>query len=76
MSDQPRKRRSPWLKSQSDGFKPIKQVGVAIAIGFPLLAMGALVLIAAIGSGTTLLWWLGGGLCVVGAIAAVSGAIT
>jgi hypothetical protein len=70
------RRRSPWLKSQSDGFRPIKGVGVAVSIGFPLLVIGIFLLVIALGTGTTLLWWLGGGVLLAGLIAAVSGAVT
>ena len=75
MSNEPRKQRQSWMRSQSEGFRPIKQVGVALSIGFPLLVVGAVILVIAIGTGTALLWWVGGGLALAGLIAAVSGAI-
>lgn len=65
------------MKSQSDSW-PIKQVGVAVAIGFPLVVIGVLILalliVSVVGSATSL-WILGGGLLLVGLLAAVSGRI-
>ena len=75
MTNSDPRRRRPWLRSQSEGFRPIKQVGVALSIGFPLLVVGAVILVIAIGTGTALLWWVGGGLALAGLIAAASGAI-
>jgi hypothetical protein len=72
---QPR-RRSPWLVSQSDGFRPIKQISVAFGIGFPLLVVGVLLLAMAISSGdSSWLWWLGGGCTAGGLLAGASGAL-
>ena len=73
-----RPRRHSWNRSQSDSFGPIKQVGVAIAIGFPLLVIGVLMvvlLMTSVVGGTTTLWLLGGGLVLAGLIAAISGRI-
>jgi hypothetical protein len=69
------RRRSPWLRSQSEGFRPIKQVGVAGSIGFPLLIVGVLLLIIAFGADSSMFWWLGGGLTLAGLITAASGRI-
>ena len=79
MSDQRRRpRRQSWNKSSSDSFGPIKQVGVSIAIGFPLLVIGVLMMVLLIVSlvgATTTLWLLAGGLLLAGLIAAISGRI-
>jgi hypothetical protein len=79
MSDKQRRpRRQSWNKSSSDSFGPIKQVGISIAIGFPLLVIGVLMvillLVSVVGS-TTTLWLLAGGLLLAGLIAAISGRI-
>jgi hypothetical protein len=79
MNDERRRpRRQSWNKSSSDSFGPIKQVGVAVAIGFPLLVVGVLMLIllmvSVVGS-TTTLWVLAGGLVLGGLILAISGRI-
>jgi hypothetical protein len=72
---QPR-RRSPWLVSQSDGFRPIKQVGVAFAVGFPLVVVGVLLLAMALSSdGSEMLWWVGGGTLAAGLLAGASGRV-
>jgi hypothetical protein len=78
MSDGPRRRRSSWLKSQSDSFGPIKQVSLGVSIGFPLLVVGVLMLVLLIVSwvgGTTFLWVLAAGLLVAGVLAAASGRV-
>lgn len=66
------------MKSQSDSFGPIKQVSLAVAIGFPLLVVGvlmlALFLISVVGVGTSL-WILAGALVAAGILAAASGRI-
>jgi hypothetical protein len=61
--------------SQSEGFRPIKQVGVAYSIGFPLMVVGVFILITAYTVGGTFFWILGGGLLGVGIIAAASSRI-
>jgi hypothetical protein len=56
-------------------FGPIKQVGVSVSIGFPLLVVGVLILMLLIASwiGTgTLLWILAAVLVVAGLLAALS----
>ena len=70
------RRRATWLKSSSDGFRPIKGVGVAVSIGFPLLVVGVLTLAIAIGTGSTLAWWIGGGAALIGLLAAITGIVT
>jgi hypothetical protein len=78
MSEQPQRRRHSWTKAQSDSFSPIKQVGVAVAIGLPLMVVGVLLLalltISLVGA-TTALWILGGVLALGGLIAALSGRV-
>ena len=56
-------------------FGPIKQVGVSVSIGFPLLVVGVLILLLLIASwvGTgTLLWILAAVVVAVGLLAAIS----
>jgi hypothetical protein len=76
MANTPTRRRNSWNRSLSDsrndGFGRIKSVGVAVAFGLPLIAMGAFALVAAIGAGGSFLWILAGGLVVVGLVAALS----
>ena len=72
------RRRHSWTRSQSESFGPIRQVGVAIAIGLPLLVVGVLMLVLLIGSivgVATSLWILGGGLLAAGLLAALSGRV-
>jgi hypothetical protein len=62
-------------KSGSSSFKPIKQVGVAVSIGFPLMVIGVLTLMAFLVTwvGTaTALWILAGVILAVGIVAAMS----
>jgi hypothetical protein len=63
------------MRSQSEGFRPIKQVGVAGSIGFPLMVVGGLMLVFAASSGDTWMWWAAGGLFGAGLITAASGRI-
>ncbi len=68
MSEKPRKR-------GSSSFGPIKQVGVAVSIGFPLLVVGVLMLAILLVSwvGTTgFLLILAGALVVAGVVGAAS----
>jgi hypothetical protein len=62
-------------RKSSSGFGPIKQVGVAVSIGFPLLVIGVLGLavltISWVGTGT-FLWILAGLVVAAGLIAAAS----
>ena len=79
MSDPKRRpRRQSWNRSLSDSFGPIKQVGLAVAIGFPLLVVGVLMLalfsVSLVGA-TTTLWILAAGLVAAGLLAAASGRI-
>jgi hypothetical protein len=78
VSDGPRRRRKSWLKSQSDSFGPIKQVGIAVSIGLPLLVVGvlmlALLIVSLVGIETSL-WILAGVLLLAGLVAALSGRV-
>ena len=77
MTNRPRRRNS-WMKSQSDSFDPIKQVGVGVAIGFPLLVIGVLflaILTVSVVGATTALWLLAIALVVGGLLAALSGRV-
>jgi hypothetical protein len=60
---------------RSSGFGPIKQVGVATSIGFPLLVIGVLtvmiLIVSLVGTGT-LLWILAGAVAALGLLAAAS----
>lgn len=76
MNDRPRRRRQSWLRSQSEGFRPIRQVGLAYSVGFPLMVVGVLLLAIASSEGSTSLWILSGGMFVVGLLVAGSGRIT
>jgi hypothetical protein len=76
MNERPRRRRHSWNKSQSESFGPIRQIGVAYSIGFPLMVVGVLLGAIASSEGETYLWILAGGLFVGGIVAAGSGRIT
>ena len=60
---------------RSSGFKSVKQVGVAVSIGFPLVVIGVLTLVILlfswVGTGTAL-WILAGVVLGVGLVAATS----
>jgi hypothetical protein len=63
------------MKSQSDSFGPIKQVGVSISIGLPLVVIGVLfvaILIVSLVESTGALWLFGMGVVVAGLLAALS----
>jgi hypothetical protein len=75
MANAPPRRKQSWMRSQSDGFRPIRRVGVAVAFGLPLMGMGAFVLFAALSGGSTFMWILAAGLIVVGLVTAASGRI-
>jgi len=71
------RRRQSWNRSQSDsGFRPVKQVGYATSIGFPLMIVGAFMFPIAYFAGGTLLWVLAAVLLVGGLLIASSGRIT
>jgi hypothetical protein len=53
-------------KRSIDGFRPIKQVGVASSLGIPLIGIGVFMLIIAQAAGGILLWVLAGVLLVAG----------
>jgi hypothetical protein len=72
-----RRRRKPtYMRSQSegrsDGFGPIRSVGLAVAFGLPLMGMGVFALFAAVQDGGTFLWILAPCLIVVGLVTAGS----
>ncbi len=75
-SKRPRRRRHSWNRSQSEGFGPIRQVGIAYSLGFPLMIVGVLMLAVAYSEASLLYWLIGGGLMLGGVIAASSGRIT
>jgi hypothetical protein len=72
------RRRASWNKSYSDSFGPIKQVGVAVSVGVPLLVVGLLfvmvLIFSLVGIGHAL-WILGAGILLVGLLAALSGRV-
>ena len=73
----PRRRRHSWNRSQSEeGFGPIRQVGLAYSVGFPLMVVGLFLLALASSDGSTFLWVLAGGLFAAGILVAGSGRIT
>jgi Flp pilus assembly protein TadB len=63
---------------RSSGFKSVKQVGVAVSIGFPLLVIGVLTLvvflISLVGT-TTTLWIVAGVVLALGVIGSLSGRV-
>jgi hypothetical protein len=74
MGSGPRRKRS-WERSSSDGFRPIKQVGVAASVGLPLIMSGIFMFAIAYSAGETLLWVLAGGLLGGGLVAAAMGRV-
>jgi hypothetical protein len=63
-------------RTGSEGFKPIKQVGVAASLGVPTMVIGLLILgIAYTAQDADFLWWLGGGITGAGLVLSASGAI-
>ena len=75
MTERKQRRKQSWMRSQSDGFRPIKQVGVAASIGLPLIMSGIFMLAIAYSAGETLLWVLAGTLLGGGLLAASMGRI-
>jgi hypothetical protein len=68
--------RSKTKPGGSEGFRSIKQVGVAYSIGAPLMLTGLLILLITFSiGGDTTLWILGGALTLAGMIAAASGRV-
>jgi Flp pilus assembly protein TadB len=63
---------------RSSGFKSVKQVGLAVSIGFPLLVMGVLALavflVSWVGTATAL-WIIAGVVLATGLAAAASGRV-
>ena len=69
MSDAPR------ANDRSSGFKSVKQVGVAVSIGFPLLVIGVLTLVVFLVSWvgtTTALWIIAGAVLALGLLGSLS----
>jgi hypothetical protein len=62
-------------RQSPDGFRPIKQVGVASSLGIPLIGIGVLMLIIAQAAGGALLWVIAGVLLVAGFAAGLSSKI-
>jgi Flp pilus assembly protein TadB len=63
---------------RSSGFKSVKQVGVAVSIGFPLLVIGVLTLVVLLVSwvGTaTALWIIAAVVLATGLVSAASGRV-
>jgi len=63
---------------RSSGFKSVKQVGVAVSIGFPLVVIGVLTLVVFLVSlaGTaTALWIIAGAVLAIGLVSAASGRV-
>jgi hypothetical protein len=76
MRDRHRPRRHSWNRSHSEGFGPIRQVGVATSIGLPLIVIGMFLLPIAISAGGALLWVLAAGSFAAGIVIAGSGLVT
>jgi hypothetical protein len=65
-------------KDRSSGFKSVKQVGVAVSIGFPLVVIGVLTLVVFLATwvGTaTALWIIAGAVLAIGLVSAASGRV-
>jgi hypothetical protein len=63
---------------RSSGFKSVKQVGVAVSIGFPLVVIGVLTLVVFLFTwvGTaTALWIIAGVVLAIGLVSAASGRV-
>jgi hypothetical protein len=66
------------MRGQSESFGPIRQTGIAISIGVPLLAVGVLMLallVISIVEVSTFLWVLAAALVGVGLVAAAIGRV-
>ncbi|MFL5893179.1 MAG: hypothetical protein ACJ75I_10615 [Solirubrobacterales bacterium] len=65
-------------KDRSSGFKSVKQVGVAVSIGFPLMVIGVLTLVVLlvtwVGTGTAL-WIIAATVLGLGLLGAISGRV-
>jgi hypothetical protein len=68
-------RRHSWNRSQSDGFRPIKQVSYAGSVGMPMILVGVFMFAIASSANETLLWVLAAVLLGGGLLAAASGRI-
>jgi hypothetical protein len=63
---------------RSSGFKSVKQVGVAVSIGFPLVVIGVLTLVVLLVTwvGTaTALWIIAAAVLAIGLVSAASGRV-
>jgi hypothetical protein len=63
---------------RSSGFKSVKQVGLAVSIGFPLVVIGVLTLVVFLFTwvGTaTALWIIAGAVLAIGLVSAASGRV-
>jgi len=63
---------------RSSGFRSVKQVGVAVSIGFPLVVIGVLTLVVFLMSwvGTaTALWIMAGVILAIGLLGSLSGRV-
>jgi hypothetical protein len=69
------RRRHGWMRSQGDGFRPIRQVGVAASIGLPLMVVGIFFLAIAYSEGETWMWIAAGTSLIGGAVIASSGRV-
>jgi hypothetical protein len=76
LSGRPKRRRQSWNRSQSESFGPIRQVGLAASIGFPLMVVGLFMAAIAYSSGETDLLIIAGALFVAGILIASSGRVT
>jgi hypothetical protein len=76
MSDRRPPRRHSWNRSQSEGFGPIRQVGIAFSIGLPLMVVGLFLLAIASTIGGTFLWIIAAAMFCGGILVAGSGRIT
>ena len=74
MSERRPPRRQSWNRSHSDSpFRPIKQVGYATSVGFPLILVGIFLVAIAYTADETYLWVAAAGILVGGLAVAASG---
>jgi hypothetical protein len=72
MAGESPRRRDSWSSSRSDGFRPIRQVGVSTSIGVPLTGVGVLMAIIAQSADGVFLWIIAGVLVMAGLATALS----
>lgn len=73
----PIRRKQNWMRSQSEGFGSIRQVGIAASIGFPMIVVGSIMTILVIvyaGAAGVLI--AGGVILALGLLAGASGHVT